>query len=53
MSPKIKPKNDTYIAYYRASTESQRDGLWLDGQKAAINDFIFRFGGEVLEPQHH
>lgn len=49
MSPKIKPKYETYIAYYRASTESQRDGLGLDAQKTAINDFINLFGGEVLE----
>lgn len=50
MSPRVKPdKQETYVVYYRASTESQKDGLGLDSQKTAINTFISRYGGEVIE----
>lgn len=44
--PKAKPKNTTkprraYVAYYRVSTDRQgRSGLGLEGQKAAVLDFI-------------
>tara|TARA_R110002167_G_scaffold331706_1_gene538366 strand:+ start:15351 stop:16055 length:705 start_codon:yes stop_codon:yes gene_type:complete len=40
--------NQTYIVYYRASTESQRDGLGIDAQKTAVNDFISKYGGKIL-----
>ena len=37
-----------YVAYYRASTEKQRDGLGLDAQKTAVSRFVSHYGGEVL-----
>jgi DNA invertase Pin-like site-specific DNA recombinase len=50
MSPQFKPvEEEKYVVYYRASTESQRDGLGLDSQKSAVEKFIMRFGGEVIE----
>ena len=42
-------KNRNYIAYYRASTESQRDGIGLEVQEAAVNKFISVYGGNVIE----
>lgn len=38
-----------YIAYLRASTEHQRDGIGLDVQNSAIERFISIHGGEVIE----
>lgn len=37
-----------YVAYYRASTERQRDGLGIEAQKAAIKRFIEHYGGVLL-----
>lgn len=42
-------KGTDYIVYYRASTEKQRDGLGLDAQKNAVNNFLERYGGNVIE----
>jgi len=50
MSPKFKPlEEESYVVYYRASTESQRDGLGLDSQKTAVNKFLTHFGGTIIE----
>jgi DNA invertase Pin-like site-specific DNA recombinase len=40
--------NTKYVAYYRASTESQRDGIGLDVQKEAVRKFISVYGGTVI-----
>lgn len=37
-----------YVAYYRASTERQRDGLGIEAQKAAVKRFIEHYGGILL-----
>jgi len=42
-------QNTDYIVYYRASTEKQRDGLGLDAQKSAVEGFLSRYGGNVIE----
>lgn len=42
-------ENSKYIAYYRASTESQRDGIGLEVQAQAVARFITMYGGQVLE----
>lgn len=48
--PRLKPSTQQqYVAYYRASTEKQKDGLGLDAQRTAINNFTEKFGGIVLE----
>jgi DNA invertase Pin-like site-specific DNA recombinase len=50
MSPKFRPQEaEKYVVYYRASTESQRDGLGLDAQKTAVDRFITNFGGTVVK----
>ena len=50
MSPRVRPdKQETYVVYYRVSTESQKDGLGLDSQRTAINTFIDRYGGKVIQ----
>lgn len=41
-------KDKKYVAYYRASTESQRDGIGLDVQHEAIHRFIEVYGGTVI-----
>lgn len=41
-------ENKRYVAYYRASTESQRDGLGLDVQKARTREFVEKFGGKLI-----
>ena len=38
-----------YIAYYRASTEHQRDGIGLEVQKEAVARFIRTYGGQVVD----
>jgi DNA invertase Pin-like site-specific DNA recombinase len=38
-----------YVAYYRASTEEQRDGLGLEAQKGACRDFVERYGGAIIK----
>ena len=42
-------KNTDYIIYYRASTEKQRDGLGLDAQKKAVQNFLQNHGGNVVD----
>jgi DNA invertase Pin-like site-specific DNA recombinase len=42
-------ENKKYIAYYRASTESQRDGIGLDVQIAAVGRFLEIYGGRVID----
>lgn len=37
-----------YVAYYRASTERQRDGLGIEAQKAAVKRFIDHYGGTLI-----
>ena len=50
MSPRVRPdEKESYVVYYRASTEKQKDGLGLDAQRNAIHTFIERFGGTVVE----
>tara|TARA_R110002074_G_scaffold189465_7_gene355298 strand:- start:5079 stop:5795 length:717 start_codon:yes stop_codon:yes gene_type:complete len=41
-------ENTKYVAYYRASTESQRDGIGLEVQKDAVRRFISQYGGTVI-----
>lgn len=41
-------KDKKYIAYYRASTESQRDGIGLEVQKESVSSFIERYGGTLV-----
>lgn len=41
-------ENRKYVAYYRASTESQRDGIGLEVQKEAVSRFIKQYGGTVI-----
>jgi len=41
-------ENTKYVAYYRASTESQRDGIGLEVQKEAVRKFISVYGGTVI-----
>ena len=41
-------ENKKYVAYYRASTESQRDGIGLEVQRQAVSRFIKQYGGTVV-----
>lgn len=38
-----------YVAYYRASTEHQRDGIGLDVQQAAVERFLSIYGGDLMD----
>lgn len=40
--------NKKYVAYYRASTESQRDGIGLEVQKESVSRFIKQYGGTIV-----
>lgn len=42
-------KGTNYVVYFRASTERQKDGLGLDAQETAINNFIARYGGTIIK----
>jgi DNA invertase Pin-like site-specific DNA recombinase len=42
-------ENSKYIAYYRASTESQRDGIGLEVQAEAVARFLRTYGGRVID----
>lgn len=41
--------NKKYVAYYRASTESQRDGIGLEVQKSSVEAFVKSYGGTIVE----
>lgn len=41
-------ENQKYVAYYRASTEHQRDGIGLEVQKEAVARFVQTYGGTVI-----
>jgi DNA invertase Pin-like site-specific DNA recombinase len=40
--------NKKYVAYYRASTESQRDGIGLEVQRESVSKFIKIYGGTLV-----
>jgi DNA invertase Pin-like site-specific DNA recombinase len=42
-------KNPKYVAYYRASTEEQRDGLGLSVQRDRCETFVAVNGGTIIE----
>jgi DNA invertase Pin-like site-specific DNA recombinase len=41
-------ENIKYVAYYRASTESQRDGIGLEVQRESVRRFIENYGGILI-----
>ncbi len=42
--------NQTYIAYMRVSTDRQgKSGLGMDAQKSTIDEFINKYGGNIIE----